>query len=223
MQAIEPIFVAIPAGTTAVAVELKDVWGTTLATWSIQVVPSASPTTVQVNATITGLPSANYALVAKASASSFVVTSAPVPVRVEAPAAPPPSTPPQAPPPPQTPTPQNPAPGSPIVPRVGIAPSRTKSPTVTDTDVATGAARARPQAQSAASARIVGTGSKTQKSTAPATAKSTSLPGGTIVTIGLGTCSGPDPYAKHPTLKGACVSGTWFPRVRKAEPRRQEE
>ena len=69
---------------------------------------------------------------------------------------------------------------------------------------------------------VLGSGSKSQKSTAPATAKSTSLPAGTIVTIGLGPCTGPDPYAKHPTLKGECVSGTWFPRVRKAEPKRQE-
>ena len=42
------------------------------------------------------------------------------------------------------------------------------------------------------------------------------------VAIGLGSCKGTDPYAKHPTLRGECVSGTWFPRVRKAEPRRQD-
>jgi hypothetical protein len=104
----------------------------------------------------------------------------------------------------------------------------------------TGGARPRPEAQAAGeragfrtssttasqakagSKSTLGSSSKSQKSTAPSSAKSTSLPAGTIVTIGLGPCTGPDPYAKHPTLKGECVSGTWFPRVRKAEARRQQ-
>jgi len=235
IQGIVPVFIAIPAQADDVWLQLRNAWGESINKWHLTVTPSAASTTVQVNAEIGTLPTASYSLIATASVNNVVVTSDPVPVRAENTTVAPPPAPPQTPVPPQTPT-----PGSPVAPG---PPSRTKAPTAGGTvpTLGTGNARPRPQAQpvvweralarstaastssqaKAGAKSLTGAASKTQKSTAPATGKSTSLPAGTVV-IGLGTCSGPDPYAKNPTLKGECVSGTWFPRVRKAEPRRQQ-
>jgi hypothetical protein len=222
LQGIVPVFVAVPAHTEAIFVELKDVWGGTRGTWAIPVTPSGSAATVQVSVATGTVPNANYSVVATAIVNGVAVSSAPVPVRVENTIATPPTSP------------------APQAPGAGRAPSRTKSPTAAAVpDPTAGGTRPRPEAQpageragvrtssttasqaKAGSKSLIGS-SKAQKSTAPASAKGTSLPAGTIVTIGLGPCSGTDPYAKHPTLKGECVSGTWFPRVRKAEPRRQQ-
>ena len=100
-----------------------------------------------------------------------------------------------------------------------------------------GSARPRPQAQVAGAGAhavrphvvsgraelksLTGSGSKTQQS-GYCYAKEHEPARRDDVTIGLGPCSGPDPYAKHATLKGECVSGTWFPRVRKTETKRQQ-
>lgn len=223
VKGVVPVFVAVPAQTQTVVVHLRTAWGEPVGQWQVQLTPSASSTTVQVNAEIGNLAAASYALVAMASVNGAVVTSEPVPVRVENTTVTPPPAPPQTPaPPPSS------SPVSPVAPRLTPA-SRTKSPT-TESVEASGSARPRPQAKVgsfaeraiARSSAGTSTQTKTQKSSAPSTSKSTSLPAGSVVTIGLGSCKGTDPYAKHATLRGECVSGTWFPRVRKAEPRRQD-
>jgi hypothetical protein len=66
---------------------------------------------------------------------------------------------------------------------------------------------------------VANSSAKTQKATTSPTGGK-SVASGTIITIGLGPCTGTDPYAKHPTLRGECVSGTWFPRARKVESKR---
>ena len=223
LQGIVPVFVSIPARTEAVLVELKDVWGGTRGTWALPLSPSASAATVQVIVSTSGVPNANYALVATATVDGLAVTSNPVPVRIENSTAVPPAP-------------------TPTQPGTGRAPSRFKSPAAEaiDPSLTTGSARPRPEAQpagvragfrpssstasqaKAGSKIVLGSTSKPQKSTAPASGKGTSLPAGTIVTVGLGPCTGADPYAKHPTLKGECVSGTWFPRVRKVAAKREQ-
>ena len=206
IKGIVPVFVAIPAQTEAVHVHLKNAWGETVNKWQVPVTPSASSTTVQVNAEIGDLPNASYSLIAMAFVAGVAVTSDPVPVRVENTTVTPPP-----PAPPQTPT-----PGSPTTPRLdaGRAPSRIKSPTAgVVPDLTTGGARPRPQAQPAATSRAERRTSSSTSSCSQGWAqergrvgqqdteihgpeprpRSTSLPAGTIVTIGLGSMrwSGP--------------------------------
>jgi hypothetical protein len=210
VQGVVPVFVSVPAQTVGVMIQLKTVGGIPVVTTTNQMPPVGSATTVQVNAALGGLPPNDYLLVASAMVAGVgPVTSAPVPVHI-----------------------QSSGPGKP--------PSRTMPPNAAPakSGLPTGA-RPRPEFQQAGSARAsvrgttttsdsanaeasggAGPSSNTPKSTAPVVAKAPALPAGTLVTFGFGTCSGEDPYAKHPTLKGECVSGTWFPRVRKAEPRR---
>ena len=206
-----PVTVAIPRLTSELWVQLKDVWGVAADSWGGAVAPSQTASTVQVNVSIAGKPAANYVLEARAVVNGQQIVSAPVPVRIEnGPVTGPP-----------------PAPGQPSRTSAGVRPRAGRLPQTTDYALASTATS--PSAK-AGSRNVMNSstkpGSTSSSTTQPLvksgeTRKTTQKPptprAGKLITVGLGPCTSADPYAKHPTLKGECVSGTWFPRVRKAE------